>query len=117
MPSNHAAYCCNAVATTQPVKEILRNVLETKLEKAQYHGDNTALLSKHVAEEIKDRLKELNLPRYKLAVQVIISEHRGQGARVGCRTFWDTTTDVLAFETYKNESLFCVAIASGIYLY
>eukprot|EP00921_Rhytidocystis_pertsovi_P017272 GHVQ01027141.1.p1 GENE.GHVQ01027141.1~~GHVQ01027141.1.p1 ORF type:complete len:127 (+),score=16.88 GHVQ01027141.1:1193-1573(+) len=101
----------------QPVREILRNVLETKLDKAQYHPEHSVVLTKHVADEIKDRLKELNLPRYKIAVQVVISEQRGQGARVGCRTFWDASTDLMACETFKNDSLLCVAIASGVYHY
>ena len=100
-----------------PAKEIIKEVLHAKLEKAVYHAEQTALLTKQVADEIKDRLKELALPRYKLVVQVVIGEQRGQGVRMGSRQFWDADTDSCASETYANESVFCVATAYGVYLY
>jgi hypothetical protein len=100
-----------------PAKEIMREVLEAKLSKATYHAEQTALMTKQVADEIKDRLKELALPRYKVVVQVVIGEQRGQGVRMGSRCFWDQDTDQAASEQYANESLFCVATAYGVYLY
>ena len=66
---------------------------------------------------MKGRLKELALPRYKVVVQVVIGEQRGQGVRMGSRCFWDQDTDQSASEQYANESLFCVATAYGVYLY
>lgn len=100
-----------------PAREIIKDVLQAKLERATYHAEQTALLTKQVADEIKDRLKELSLPRYKVVVQVVIGEQRGQGVRMGSRQFWDADTDSCASETYTNESLFCVATAYGVYLY
>eukprot|EP00965_Chrysotila_dentata_P130591 4317224-Pleurochrysis_carterae.AAC.4 len=49
--------------------------------------------------------------------QVVIGEQRGEGVRMGARCFWDTDTDSYAEETYRNDSLFCVAAAFGVYLY
>ena len=86
-------------------------------DQAQYHADQTPVLTKAVADEVKDRLKELHLPRYKLIVQVVIGEQRGQGVRVGSRCFWDGDTDTCVSEVYRNETLFCVATAYGIYVY
>uniref|UniRef100_A0A6U6Z4C7 Dynein light chain n=1 Tax=Alexandrium andersonii TaxID=327968 RepID=A0A6U6Z4C7_9DINO len=100
-----------------PAKEIIKEVLQSKLEKAQYSMEETQALTKQVADDIKDRLKELNWHRYKIVVQVAIGEQRGQGVRMGSRCFWDSDTDNFASETYSNESLFCVATAYGIYLY
>ena len=45
---------------------------------------------------------ELGLPRYKFMVQVVIGEQRGEGVRMGCRTFWDTDTDAYASDTFIN---------------
>lgn len=100
-----------------PTKEIIRDVLQSKLDKATYSMETTQLLTKQVADDIKDRLKELSLPRYKIVVQVSIGEQKGQGVRMGTRCFWDGDTDSYASETFSNESLFCVATAYGIYLY
>eukprot|EP00746_Dinoflagellata_sp_MGD_P010629 gnl/MRDRNA2_/MRDRNA2_121992_c0_seq1.p2 gnl/MRDRNA2_/MRDRNA2_121992_c0~~gnl/MRDRNA2_/MRDRNA2_121992_c0_seq1.p2 ORF type:complete len:126 (+),score=21.54 gnl/MRDRNA2_/MRDRNA2_121992_c0_seq1:97-474(+) len=100
-----------------PAREIIKEVLHAKLEKATYHAEQTQVLTKQVADEIKDRLKELGLARYKIVVQVVIGEQRGQGVRMGTRCFWDVDTDSSASETFSNETLFCVATAYGVYLY
>ena len=47
---------------------------------------------------------ELQLPRYKFVVQVVIIEQKGQGVKMGCRSFWDTETDNYAEVTYSNVS-------------
>mmetsp|Transcript_67033 Transcript_67033/g.155584 ORF Transcript_67033/g.155584 Transcript_67033/m.155584 type:complete len:128 (-) Transcript_67033:133-516(-) len=100
-----------------PAKEIIREVLQSKLAKATYNMDSTQALTKQVADDIKDRIKDLGWPRYKIVVQVAIGEQRGQGVRMGSRCFWDSDTDSFASDTFSNESLFCVATAYGIYLY
>jgi len=61
-------------------------------------------------------LAALNLPRYKYMVQVVIGEQRGEGVRMGCRTFWDRDTDTYASEIFTNDSIFCVATAYAVYL-
>jgi hypothetical protein len=60
---------------------------------------------------------EFDLPRYKLVVQVLIGEQRGEGIRYGGRCLWDPNTDAYAEDAYRNDSLFCVASAYGVYLY
>ena len=60
---------------------------------------------------------ELELPRYKFVVQVVVGEQRGEGVRMGCRCFWDADTDAYAEESYRNDSPFCVAAVFGSYLY
>ena len=37
-------------------------------------------------------------------VQVVVGEQRGEGVRMGCRTFWDTDTDAYASDTFINVS-------------
>mmetsp|Transcript_40362 Transcript_40362/g.73029 ORF Transcript_40362/g.73029 Transcript_40362/m.73029 type:complete len:125 (+) Transcript_40362:47-421(+) len=100
-----------------PAREIIKEVLQNKLDKVTYNMETTQLLTRQVADEIKDRLKDLGLPRYKIVVQVAIGEQRGQGVRMGTRCFWDADTDSYVSEMYSNESLFCVATAYGVYLY
>ena len=72
--------------------------------------------TKKIADEIRKRLKAQDLPRYKYMVQLVIGEQRGEGVRMGCRTFWDRDTDAYASETFTNDSIFCVATAYAVYL-
>ena len=60
---------------------------------------------------------EPKLDRYKFVVQVVIGEQRGEGVKMGCRCFWDASTDAYATEMFSNESIFAVAVAMGIYMY
>ena len=40
--------------------------------------------------------------RYKLVVQVVIGEQRGEGCRVAARCFWDQDADGWAQEAFSN---------------
>ncbi len=55
--------------------------------------------------------------RYKLLVQVVIGQQKGEGVRMGTRCFWDAESDNYASDTFTNDSLFCVATAYGVYMY
>mmetsp|Transcript_14299 Transcript_14299/g.43956 ORF Transcript_14299/g.43956 Transcript_14299/m.43956 type:complete len:124 (+) Transcript_14299:110-481(+) len=100
------------------VKVLLGAVMSEKLADKTYSSESAAQWSREISDEIKSRIKvEFDLPRYKLVVQVIIGEQRGQGIRYGGRCLWDQSTDAFAEDTYRNDSLFCVASAYGVYLY
>jgi len=45
---------------------------------------------------------ELNIPRYKIVVQVTIGEVKSQGVRVASRCLWDTESDNYASYSFKN---------------
>jgi len=99
------------------VKQIMKAVIKEKLFDKKYNQNETGNWTKDIAVAIKSRLKELELKRYKFMVQVVIGEMKGAGVRMGCRCLWDAQTDKVAEETFINESLFCVAVAFGVYLY
>ena len=82
----------------------------------KYHPDNTSQWAREMADEIKYKLKEEEWDRYKLVVQVVIGEHRGEGVNMAARCFWDPTCDDYAQDTFNNESIFCVAAAFGCYM-
>ena len=98
------------------VKAMIKEVLKEKLEDKTYQADHTSSWTKDISDEVKNRLKELGLPRYKLMVQTLIGERRGQGVRMGSRCFWDSNTDNSASESFNNSSLFAVVVAYGVYL-
>ena len=104
-------------ASVNAMKEIIRNILEAELGGQTYQLDLCTVQTKKICDDIRNKLKEQNLPRYKYMVQVVIGQQRGEGVRMGCRTFWDADTDAYASETFINDSLFCVATAYAVYLY
>mmetsp|Transcript_29049 Transcript_29049/g.50129 ORF Transcript_29049/g.50129 Transcript_29049/m.50129 type:complete len:125 (+) Transcript_29049:100-474(+) len=99
------------------MKGIINKVLKEELEGKQYQTEQVQEQTKKIADDIRNKLREMDKPRYKFFVQVVIGEQRGEGVRMGCRTFWDADTDSYASEQYVNDSLFCVATAYGVYLY
>ncbi|CAM9389471.1 unnamed protein product [Heterosigma akashiwo] len=104
-------------ASVGVMKEIIRTILEAELSGKTYQLEMASQMTKQLADEIKNRLKDLNLPRYKYMVQVVIGEQKGQGVRMGHRCFWDSNTDSVASETFVNDSIFCAATAYAVYLY
>jgi hypothetical protein len=86
-----------------PVKEIIREVL-AKLKETKYDHDTSGTLVKQLSTEIRDRTRQLGFQRYKVMVHVVVGAFKGQGIRVANRCFWDTETDDVATESFKNVS-------------
>ncbi|KAM9503244.1 dynein light chain Tctex-type protein 2B isoform 2-T2 [Salvelinus alpinus] len=99
------------------VKECIRDILREQLSGVQYDPDEVGVLSRSLADCIKDKLKDVGFDRYKLVVQVVIGEQRGEGVKMAARCFWDADTDSYAQDIFMNDSLFCVAAAFGSYFY
>ena len=95
----------------------MQSVLKRSLAGKEYTVDGSPVQVRELADEIRNQLRELNLPRYKFLVQVTIGEVRGQGAHMGTRCFWDEASDGLASTSFQNDSLFCIAQAYGVYTY
>ncbi|KAJ8418882.1 hypothetical protein AAFF_G00003810 [Aldrovandia affinis] len=98
-------------------KECIREVLKEELAGTQYNPQQIPTLCRSLADCIKDRLKEVGFDRYKLVVQVVIGEQRGEGVKMAARCFWDADTDNYAQDVFMNDSLFCVAAAFGCFYY
>ncbi|ERE76379.1 tctex1 domain-containing protein 2 [Cricetulus griseus] len=99
------------------VKDCIHAVLKEELASAEYSPDEMPHLTKHLSETIKDKLKELGYDRYKMVVQVVIGEQRGEGVFMAARCFWDADTDNYTHDVFMNDSLFCVVAAFGCFYY
>ncbi|XP_071608451.1 dynein light chain Tctex-type protein 2B isoform X1 [Heliangelus exortis] len=117
------------------VKECIHAILKEKLANVQYVPEEMPQLTQSLSETIKDRLKEEGFDRYKMVVQVVIGEQRGEGVKssqvnsvgdgstlspfssMAARCFWDADTDSYAHDVYMNDSLFCVVAAFGCFYY
>uniref|UniRef100_A0A8B9K3M4 Tctex1 domain containing 2 n=1 Tax=Astyanax mexicanus TaxID=7994 RepID=A0A8B9K3M4_ASTMX len=99
------------------VSSCIRELVREQLGGESYDSERSAETAQTLSKRITDRLKELGLDRYKLVVQVVIGEQRGEGVQMASRCFWDADTDSCAKDVYMNDSLFCVAAVFGIYHY
>ncbi|NXM39085.1 TC1D2 protein, partial [Gymnorhina tibicen] len=99
------------------VKECIHAILKEKLANVQYIPEEMPELTKSLSETIKDRLKEEGFDRYKMVVQVVVGEQRGEGVNMAARCFWDADTDSCAHDVFMNDSLFCVVAAFGCFYY
>ncbi|RKO84107.1 Tctex-1 family-domain-containing protein [Blyttiomyces helicus] len=86
------------------VTKLIHQILVDRLTGATYNPDSCSQWAKEIADEVKNRLKELELARYKYVVNVVIGEMRGEGVRMGCRCFWDADTDNMAQDVFSNVS-------------
>jgi hypothetical protein len=50
-------------------------------------------------------MADLDVPRYKYMVQVVMGEQKGEGIQIGSRFFWDSDTDKFATESFSNVSV------------
>jgi len=79
-------------------------------------GDEFESLSKDIADKIKEECKSsMNIPRYKVIVQVTIGQMKDQGVKITSRCLWDTSTDNYATVCFQNEHIWASAIVFGLY--
>ena len=99
------------------VEQLMEEFLSSFLHDKQYDVNESGQWSKEMAMGIKNKLKELKLPRYKFLVEVVLGENKGAGIRGGSRQMWDKHTDKCVRVIYTNQSIYCMAVAFGVYLY
>ncbi|XP_025926813.1 tctex1 domain-containing protein 2 [Apteryx rowi] len=96
------AVFCPVRFKSSTVKECIHAILKEKLTNVQYIPEEMPQLTKSLSEMIKDRLKDEGFDRYKMVVQVVIGEQRGEGVNMAARCFWDADTDSYAHDVFMN---------------
>ncbi|CAM1332675.1 TCTEX1D2 (predicted) [Pycnogonum litorale] len=99
------------------IKECIHLVLNEELNGKNYEVESVAVWTNRIGDNIRDKIKDMGYERYKIVVQVIIGEQRGEGVKMGSRCLWDSDTDNYASDVFISDSLFCVATAFGVYYY
>ena len=98
-------------------QEIIHGCLNEQLGGKVYDASKVSQWSKAIADNVKSQVKTLGYDRYKIVVEVVIGEQRGEGVRMGSRCLWDSDTDNYASDVYMNDSLFCCTAVFGLYYY
>lgn len=99
------------------VEELIRTALEVKLKKEVYDSNRCAFLVREICMLIKDRAKDLLGADHatRLVVQVFVGEDPEQPVLLATRCLWDLRgTDDYAAATYRNTSLFGIAVVFGV---
>ncbi|KAF9426160.1 Tctex1 domain-containing protein 2, partial [Entomortierella beljakovae] len=86
----------------QVATKFMQQIIQTHLQGQLYQAEETQKLSKIIAEEIKAKLIELELGRYKYVVNVALGENLGGGARMDARCHWDQESDGFAQAFFTN---------------
>jgi hypothetical protein len=97
------------------VEKCVKELFEDEFEDVVYSHDTCSKLSCEISERVKERVKELNFPRFKIAVNVMVGQVDDQGMEVVSRCVWDDKIDSSVCVTYKNKSLFVIALIFGVY--
>lgn len=97
------------------VQRVVEGILESFLCGEEYDPQTSARLSQQLCDVIKARVREMNVPRYKLVCHVIIGANLNQCFLNSSRCIWNTDTDNCASATYKNATLFAVASVYAMY--
>ncbi|NWW76725.1 TC1DA protein, partial [Climacteris rufus] len=97
------------------VEEILREVVGSALREQRYEPGRCREAAKDIAEAVKARVKELEVPRYKVVVVAHVGQLGQQSLHIGSRCLWDPARDTFSSFVFKNTSLFAVANVYGVY--
>ncbi|KAK4329388.1 hypothetical protein Pmani_000244 [Petrolisthes manimaculis] len=99
------------------VRDVIHNTLVEKLTGFVYSCETGDEMSLSLSELLRNKLLDLNLPRYKFVVSVVLGEQRGEGVKVGARCLWDADTDNYASDVFLAETFFCCAAVYAVYFY
>ena len=99
------------------VKSVVDAIFLEQIEKKNLVWDEEECreLSLDLCDEIKEKVKALAFPRYKIIVQVSVGENKKQGVLVTSRCLWNTNTDNYCSVSYKNDQIWANAIIFGAY--
>ena len=97
------------------IEKMLIGILKSTVWGRTYNPEECSRLSAHVSTIIKNEMKNLNMPRYKLVCNVLVGQKQKQGISFASRCLWDAKTDRHTSATYENDSIFVTATVYGIY--
>ncbi|XP_071826924.1 dynein light chain Tctex-type 5-like [Apostichopus japonicus] len=98
------------------VQRLAENELERFLADLRYDPITCRELTREIASAILEKIKEMNVPRYKYVVVVSLGSEKGNpGVQLGSRCLWNDSTDSSLTVHFHNKYLFAVAIIYGLY--
>ena len=75
------------------LRRVATSVIETAISGYKYDANQGKQFSLALAERVRGQIKQLQIERYKIIVQVSIGQKKGQDLRVASRCIWDLKWD------------------------
>ncbi|RUS90559.1 hypothetical protein EGW08_001647 [Elysia chlorotica] len=105
----------DAVFFPGKVKAIIKEVLEENLKGQTYKANLMASRCMALSDIIKERVRQLEMPRFKTVVLVLVGENKEQALSVASQCLWNKETDNFASCEYSKGNLHVVAMVFGVY--
>ena len=99
---------------THKIKKIMDEILQEKLSSQSYDPNICRVLCISLSDDIKRRVKNLGMERFRLICSVSIGSISGQGVLMASRFLWNECKDNFSTSSYQNSSLFAVAVVFGV---
>lgn len=98
------------------VQRVVHALLAERLSGLAYDPVRGSQLAKQLADDVRERVKQLGFERHKLVVQVTVGEKKGQAVNMVSRGLWDAHTDGHAHQgTTARHALRFSTCASSSY--
>lgn len=97
------------------VEDVVSSILEKELCNEKYEKERCKNLACDLSVLIKNRVKKMGFPRYKIICNVIIGQSLEQGIEMASQCIWSPSTDNFSCSSYRNGSLFAVATVHAVY--
>lgn len=104
----------NSLFHVQLIKQLMDEVLDKELSTKSYESETCKSLCLSLSEDIKQKVKDLGMSRYRIICHVSIGSCNGQGLLIASRFIWNHGKDNFVTATYRNLSLFAVATVFGV---
>ncbi|XP_060072258.1 dynein light chain Tctex-type 5-like [Ylistrum balloti] len=104
------------VVRNDDIRTCIKDVFEKELHDKTYNQDECCILSKRLAEIIKQNVKSL-VQRYKIITVVALGQRQDYSPSVAftSRCVWNANFDTFSEYTYKNMSFYAVGLVYVLY--
>ena len=89
------------------VQKVMESILSSYLVNETYEPRKCAHLAQSLTDVIKRRVKEMNLPRYKIVCNVVIGQKQHQAVRCASRCLWNHNLDNSASASFEKFHTVC----------
>lgn len=98
------------------VKSILDQILRLSIDGRSYNPQDASRLTIMVSNLITRKLKDLNLPRYRIVCNVVIGQKQEQSLHYVSQCIWNPATDTFIQASYQTTDMYATASVHGIYM-
>ncbi|XP_063995089.1 dynein light chain Tctex-type protein 2-like isoform X1 [Diachasmimorpha longicaudata] len=100
---------------TDPVDEIVKNIMQIRLEDITYDAEVAPKLCAHVAKEIRKKILKLEFDRCRIIVLVTMIEKASQAVNTKMGFVWDVERDNYATYNFETASFYAHCLVIGAY--